>query len=169
MTSIELLDAPAAEPYADRMFDLYDEVIGRIPDKTNWRTQLFDRDRARPGFRLALALDGERVVGFAWGYRGDRGQAWPDLVARTLPELPGEWLRDHFELVELVVDPDYRRQGIGGGLHDTLLEGLTGRALLGTTLAASDPALCLYQARGWSTLGHLHNNRQVMGAYLPLP
>lgn len=169
MTSIELLDGEAAEPYADRMFDLYDEVVGRFPEKTDWREHLFDRDRARPGFRLALALDGDRVVGFAWGYRGDRGQQWPDLVARTLPELPGEWLRDHFELVELVVDPEYRRRGVGGGLHDAVLNGLTGRALLGTTLAPDDPALRLYTKRGWSTLGHLAGNRQVMGAYLPLP
>jgi len=169
MTSIELLDGDAAEPYAERIFALYDEVFGRFPDEADWRAQLFDRDRVRPGYRLALALDGDRVLGFAWGYRGSRGQQWPDLVARSLPELPAEWMRDHFELVELAVDASARRQGIGGRLHDALLDGLTGRALLGTTLATDDPALCLYRDRGWSTLGHLAGNRQVMGAYLPLP
>jgi ribosomal protein S18 acetylase RimI-like enzyme len=169
MTSFVSLDADAAEPYADRIFAVYDAVFGRFPDKADWREQLFDRDRKRDGFRLVLALDGERVRGFAWGYRGERGQHWPDLVARTLPELPAEWFRDHFELVELAVDPDARRKGLGGGLHDALLDGLTGRALLGTVLAVDDPALRLYKSRGWSTLGHLADNRQVMGAYLPLP
>lgn len=169
MTSIELLDGAAAAPYADRIFGLYDAVFGRFPDKADWRAQLFDRDRAREGYRLTVALDSDRVVGFAWGYRGERGQHWPDLVARTLPELPAEWVRDHFELVELAVDPGARREGIGGALHDALLDGLTGRALLGTTLLPDDPALRLYKSRGWSTLGHLRDNRQVMGAYLPLP
>lgn len=169
MTSFELLDGDAAAPYADRIFALYDTVFGRFPDKADWREKLFDRDRQRSGYRLVLALDGDRVLGFAWGYRGERGQHWPDLVARTLPELPAEWVRDHFELVELAVDPEARRQGIGVGLHDALLDGLTGRALLGTVLAVDDPALRLYKSRGWSTLGHLKDDRQVMGAYLPLP
>lgn len=169
MARIEVIDSAGAQEYADRIFTLYDAVFGRFPEKSVWREQLFDRDRRRDGYRLVVALDDDRVVGFSWGYRGERGQHWPDLVARTLPELPAEWVRDHFELVDLAVDPSVRRTGIGGALHDALLEGLTGRALLGSMLADDDPALRLYVSRGWSTLGHLDDNRQVMGAYLPLP
>lgn len=167
MARIRTVDAAAAVSYADRVFAVYDAVFGDIPDEIVWRAELFDRHRRRDGFRLALALDGDRVVGLSWGYRGARGQYWPDLVARTLPDVGAEWIGDHFEFVELAVAPDARRRGIAGQLHDALLDGLTGRALLGTSADNTDPAVRLYESRGWRTLGLLDTDRRVMGLRLP--
>lgn len=163
MTRIDVVDGDAAGRYAERVFALYDTVFADLPDEDSWREQMYDRHRARDGFRLALALDADRLQGFAWGYRGDRGQFWPDLVARTLGEVGADWIGGHFEFVELAVDPVARRRGIGGRLHDALLDRVTGRALLGTSADDDDPAVRLYRSRGWRTLGLLDDERQVMG------
>lgn len=168
MISIHILDGPGATAYASRVFSLYDAVFGDFPDEDEWRAQMYDRHRGRDDYRLAVALDGRRMLGFAWGYRGERGQYWPDLVARTLPEVGREWVGDHFEFVELAVDPTSLRQGIGRRLHDAVLDGLTGRALLGTSADDADPAVRLYRSCGWDTLGLLDNDHQVMGVRLPL-
>ncbi|MBB2890819.1 GNAT family N-acetyltransferase [Flexivirga oryzae] len=167
MTRIETVDGATAASYTDGVFAVYDTVFGDRPDQLVWREQLFDRHRRRSGFRLALALDADRVLGFSWGYRGARGQYWPDLVARTLPDVGAEWVGDHFEFVELAVEPEARRHGFGRRLHDALLDGLTGRALLGTSADDADPAVRLYQSRGWRTLGLLDGERRVMGVRLP--
>ncbi|GAB3495892.1 N-acetyltransferase family protein [Flexivirga sp.] len=165
MTRIETLGSAAAEPYAARVFALYDAVFGDVSDEAEWREQMYDRHRARDGYRLAVAVEADRLLGFAWGYRGDRGQFWPDLVANALPDVDRDWIGGHFEFVELAVDPAARRRGLGGRLHDALLEGVTGRALLGTTSDGDDPAVRLYRARGWRTLGQLDAEHQVMGLH----
>lgn len=160
---IHVLDGDAAGAYAEPVFALYETVFADLPDENTWREQMYDRHRSRDGFRLVLALDDDLVLGFAWGYRGARGQYWPDLVARTLPAVGAEWVGDHFEFVELAVQPAARQQGIGRRLHDALLNGLTGRALLGTSVDDADPAVRLYRSRGWRTLGLLDADHQVMG------
>ena len=160
---VETLDGDAAGSYAEPVFALYDRVFGDFPDQDAWREQMYDRHRVRADFRLAVALDDDRLVGFAWGYRGDRGQYWPDLVAEKLPDIAADWVGGHFEFVELAVEPTSRGNGLGRQLHDALLDGRTGKALLGTTSDADDPAVRLYRSRGWRTLGLLDADRQVMG------
>lgn len=167
MTSVDILDGANAAAYASRVFTVYDTVFGDFPDKNSWREQMYDRHRARRHYRLAIALEDERLLGFAWGYRGESGQYWPDLVAQTLPVVGADWVGDHFEFVELAVASAARRRGIGLRLHDALLSGLTGRALLGTSSDDEDPAVRLYRSRGWTTLGLLDSERQVMGLHLP--
>lgn len=167
MTEVLLLDGAAASAYAGDVFALYDTVFGDLRPETTWRDELFDRHRARDGYRLAIALDRDRLQGFAWGYRGERGQFWPDLVARTLPDVSVEWIGGHFELVDIAVRPDSRGSGIGRRLHDALLAGLSGRALLGTSTDDADPAVRLYESCGWQTLGLLDSERRVMGVRLP--
>lgn len=87
----------------------------------------------RDGYRLVVAVQGTAVAGFSWGYIGERGQYWADLVARELPGVASEWVGGHFEYVTLGVAPRYRRGGLGRQLHDTLLDGVGERALLSTT------------------------------------
>jgi GNAT superfamily N-acetyltransferase len=109
----------------------------------------------RSGFRCVTAHDKttSRLIGFAYGYTGARGQWWTDQVSSALAR--GErdqWLPGHFEFVELAVDPAFQGQGIGGRLHDLLIAGRTeGRALL-STIDQPTPARALYERRGWVTL-----------------
>ena len=153
---------------ADAVWPCYDAVFGDADDAASWRAELFERHAGRDGYRLVTATgeDGT-VVGFSWGYLGQAGQFWTDLVTRTLP--PGvvvTWVGGHFEVVELAVLPAFRRQGLGRRLHDTLIDGVRRRCLLSTSDDEDDPAVRLYRAAGWQTLGRLRDGVQVMGLNL---
>jgi ribosomal protein S18 acetylase RimI-like enzyme len=169
-------DAPHLAP---EIWPTYQEVFGDFDTYDHWRTDLYDRHASRDGYRLVTAADdsavdgsavvgsgvvGSGIVGFGWGYTGQRGQYWSDLVCEALPAaITDEWVGGHFELVELAVLPAYRGRGIGRALHDKLLESVTSRCLLGTSDDASDPAVRLYLNAGWWRLGVLRPGVQVMG------
>jgi ribosomal protein S18 acetylase RimI-like enzyme len=162
-------DGTAAFAQAAEVFGVYDAVFRGAGGLTGWLDSTWGRHLARDGFRLATAREADLLTGFAWGYTGERGQHWSDLVADTLPQPVTEaWLGGHFELVELAVLEEFRRLGIGRRLHDVLLDGLPhDRALLSTSDDEDDPAVRLYRSRGWLTLGRLTDGVQVMGRRLP--
>lgn len=162
-TPIRVVDGAGARALAGRLWPCYDAVFGDVEDERAFREDVLGRHAARDGFRLAVAAEEDRVVGFAWGYRGERGQYWSDLVAESLPEVAEIWIGGHFELVELAVLPAARRRGLGRALLDAVLEGVEGRCLLSTSDDPDDPAVRLYRATGWRTLGTLAAGIQVMG------
>lgn len=117
--------------------------------------EVLGRHLKREGFRSVVARDGKanRIIGFTYGYTGTAGQWWRDNVAAALsPEAVDRWLSDVFELVELAVLPAYQGQGLGGQLHDLLLEDLPHRTAVLSTLEAESNALRLYNKRGWTVL-----------------
>jgi ribosomal protein S18 acetylase RimI-like enzyme len=149
---------------ADRIWPCYDEVFGDFDDFGTWRDDLFARHTTRRGYRLVVATEGAAVAGFSWGYIGEPGQYWTDLVREALPaSVADEWVGGHFEFVELAVAPKYRRRGLGRRLHDSLLDGVSQRALLSTTDDPADPAVRLYLGSNWRKLGVLRPGTQVMG------
>jgi hypothetical protein len=77
--------AADAPELAARIWPCYDEVFGDFPDFESWRAGMFARHAARSGYRLVVAADGAAIAGFSWGYIGERGQYWADLVAAELP------------------------------------------------------------------------------------
>ena len=162
---IDVLSFAAADAIrlATLIWPCYDEVFGDFSDYGTWRDDMFARHAGRTGYRLVVATAGPTIAGFSWGYIGERGQFWPDLVARELPAVAQEWVGGHFEFVTLGVAPEYRRRGLGRRLHDTLLDDVDRKALLSTTADPADPAVRLYLSRGWRRLGALKPDRQVMG------
>ena len=94
------------------------------------------------------------MVGFVYGYRGDSGQWWHDRVARALGTDGTErWLGPgHFEFTELHVRADFHRRGIGGRLHDELLEGIDASTAVLSTQTDNEPAIALYTGRGWRVI-----------------
>jgi ribosomal protein S18 acetylase RimI-like enzyme len=163
----DVLDAVGAAPLAAEVFEVYAAVFGAAGGIAAWCDSVWEPHRARADFRLATAREGGLLVGFAWGYTGERGEYWPDLVAEALPDLDG-WVGGHFELVELAVLEECRGRGAGRRLHDVVLAGLPHeRALLSTVADEHDPAVRLYRSQGWERLGLLGLDRQVMGLRLP--
>ena len=161
---IRLLPGSDALRLAASVWRCYDEVFGDFPDYATWRSDLFERHAGRDGYRLAAAVNDDRVIGFAWGYVGQRGQYWSDLVCDALPpEVVAQWVGDHFEFVELAVLPEQRGSGLGQALHDRLLDGVKRRCLLSTSDDPDDPAVRLYTRSGWKKLGLLRPGAQVMG------
>jgi GNAT superfamily N-acetyltransferase len=109
----------------------------------------------REGFRLVAAVAGTTgdPVGFAYGFKNTPGQLWHQEVARAIrPQVVAEWLMDSFRLVEIAVAPGAQGHGIGGLLHDHLLNGLPYRRAVLSTLAAETNAHWMYLKRGWAVL-----------------
>lgn len=162
--SIAVATGQEAAALAASIWPCYDAVFGDVADYATWQADLFERHASRDGYRLVTAFAGDRAVGFAWGYVGQRGQYWSDRVADALPpDVVDRWVGGHFEVVELAVLAEHRGQGLGGSLHDRLLEGVGRRCLLGTSDDPHDPAVRLYLRRGWQALGTLQPGVQVMG------
>ena len=139
-----------------------DAVSGRLPEIAEiWPEasrdrlhEILPRHAEREGFRFLGASAGGHLIGFAYGYRGARGQWWHDRVAAALGEEgTRRWLSPgHFELTELHVRPETRRQGIGGMLHDSLLDGLDAPTSVLSTQTDNEPAIRLYEGRGWNVV-----------------
>lgn len=165
---IALLDAEAALAHHDAVLGVWTEAFGPVSDPANWTETVWERHRTREDYRLAVAYDGEALLGFAWGYTGERGQFFSDLVVERLGPAADGWVGGHFELVELAVIPTARTRGLGSALHDALLTDLPHhRALLCTAVDAADPAVRLYVSRGWQRVGLLRSDTQVMGLEEP--
>lgn len=125
------------------------------PDASRARIdEILPRHVARAGFRFLGAFADGRLLGFVYGYRGGPGQWWHDRVAAALgPAGTERWLGPaHFEFTELHVRGEYRRRGIGGSLHDALLDGVDADTAVLSTQTDNEPAIALYLGRGWQVI-----------------
>jgi GNAT superfamily N-acetyltransferase len=144
---------------ADDLADVYAEAFAAPPHDEppeaadRFRDSLV-RHAALPRFRAAVAwAAGARPVGFGYGHTGLPGQWWHDRAAAALAPVAGRWLQEPFVVVELAVRPRCRRQGIGGRLHDLLLEGLPHTRAVLSARQDDAGAQRLYDARGWQEIG----------------
>ncbi|MGP9538558.1 GNAT family N-acetyltransferase [Brachybacterium sp. AOP43-C2-M15] len=159
--------APAAGAFRDQVLALWPEVFGPVADEGDWRDRFWEQHRSRDDFRLVTAVSAGELLGFGWGYTGQRGQWWSDVVAEALGAGDADWVGGHFELVELAVRPAQQGRGLGGALHDALLDDLPhSRTLLQTDADARGAGHRLYRRRGWSVLGDLAPQKVVMGKHL---
>jgi GNAT superfamily N-acetyltransferase len=131
---------------------------------------------AHPGFRCVVAWRRGEIVGFAYGFTA--GEApWAGLGRP--PVTLGAGLTDQllvgaFQFAELAVVPPARGRGIGGWLHDVLLQGLPYDRSWLITSPSAVPALRLYRSRGWVAVAELEvpgrlGPRLVMILDLPDP
>lgn len=118
---------------------------------------MLPRHAVRRDFRCCVAhatRDDGPLDGFVYGYTGEPGQYWRDLVAGALdPATTAAWLPDAFEVVTLAVVPTQRGRGLGAALLAAILHGLPNPTALLSTKRLETPALNLYRTRGWVTLG----------------
>ena len=142
------------------------------------REAIMDRHAASPGFRgLTAHVDGE-LAGFTYGFHGETGQWWHDMVASALATMSArqgaDWLHDSFEVAELHVVPDYQGMGIGRSLLLTLTSGRPERTAVLSTADAPTRARRLYRGVGFTDLltgfrfSGIEPPYAVMGAPLPL-
>lgn len=122
-------------------------------DAENFAHVTLTRHAGRAGFKLVLATTDGHVSGYGYGFTGRQGQFWSDWLATTVPaDIVETWVGDHFELVDLVVDPVHRGGGIAGLLHDELVDGLPQERALLATAPGAGPAPRLYEGRGWQVV-----------------
>lgn len=74
-------DGEGAQPYRDRVLEMWPLVFGPVQDEDDWRHRFWEQHRSRADFRLVTAELGGELAGFAWGYTGERGQWWADRIA----------------------------------------------------------------------------------------
>jgi ribosomal protein S18 acetylase RimI-like enzyme len=125
------------------------------PDASRARIdEILPRHVMRDGFRFLGAFADDRLVGFVYGYRGGVGQWWHDRVAGALgPDAAARWLAPgHFEFTELHVRAAFQRRGIGGRLHDSVLDGIDAPTAVLSTQTDNAPAIALYAGRGWRVI-----------------
>jgi GNAT superfamily N-acetyltransferase len=163
-----------------------------LPDRTlPGREAIMERHAASPGFRGLTALVNGQLAGFTYGFHGETGQWWHDMVAAALATRagttaplaegtasgcmgPGGWLDDSLEIAELHVLPLWQGNGIGRSLLLSLADGRPERTAVLSTADAPTRARRLYRGVGFTDL--LTDFRfsgseppyAVMGATLPL-
>ena len=137
----------------DEVLEVYAEAMEVTGAAARARRGIIAAHLERQGLRAVVALDGDRMVGVAYGYLGRAGQWWHDRVQEALPpELAQEWLTDAFEVCELHVRPELHGTGIGRDLLASLLQGVDARTAVLTTPDADTRARRFYRAGGWVDL-----------------
>jgi ribosomal protein S18 acetylase RimI-like enzyme len=97
------------------------------------------------------------VIAFAYGFHGERGQWWHDLVRSALIVTHGvreaeAWTLDSFEIAEVHVHPDYQAHGIGHSMMLQLAAGRPERTCMLSTPDAETRARRLYRRLGFTDL-----------------
>jgi len=155
---IELVLPRDAVRLIDPILTVYSQALMPPPySKSIADVQMFasilEGHMSREGFRLFVARVGGDVVGFTYGCSSRPGGWWRDRVADALgTELARGWLTDAFEFTELAVRPSHEGRGIGSALHDSLLESVSARTAVLSTLQEPTRGLRLYERKGWETL-----------------
>ncbi len=186
------LDTAAFGADLDALMGVYQAAMGVAAIQLPGRRSIMETHAANPGFR-AIAVtappstargtgpgsDNETIIAFAYGFHGDNGQWWHDLVRSALISKSGsaavtQWLDDSFEVAEVHVRPEHQRRGTGRRLLLRLTGGCTERTAVLSTMDADSPARRLYRSLGFADLltGYRFAGAPVpyavMGAALPL-
>lgn len=120
-----------------------------------------------------------QIVGFSYGFTGDDGQWWHDVVFSALTAVGGmnhadAWLADSLEVAEVHVLPAFQHRGIGKTLVLGLAAGRREHTAVLSTPDRDSTARRLYRGLGFADLltGYTFPGADmpyaVMGAVLPL-
>lgn len=155
MRRIERLSARDANKMRGELTNVYkgawsDTGFFPVEEELRGFSERLQRHTSNPDFRLCVKFSRRTPVGFAYGYTSVPGGWWRQMVAAGLPEeVADRWFEDCFEFAELAVVPGSQRRGIGGALHDALLEELPHRSSVLSTQRANGRALSFYMRRDW--------------------
>jgi GNAT superfamily N-acetyltransferase len=157
-----MLSAASLLPLAERLLPVYHAAFAAPPyNRDAAQARAFagtlSQHMLRRDFRSCIALEPQtgKLTGFTYGYSGGAGEWWHDIVAAAMaPAARDAWLAGSFEFAELAVLPEAQGRGIGGRLHDALLDGLANRTAVLSTIEQETTALQLYRKRGWVDLVH---------------
>ena len=137
----------------EEVLEVYAEAMEVSPAAARSRRGILAAHLQREGLRALVAVDGQRMVGVAYGYRGAPGQWWHDQVSAALTARQSqEWLSSAFEVCELHVRPELHGTGLGRRLLDALLTDVGTRTAVLTTPDADTRARRFYRAGGWVDL-----------------
>ncbi|RDI54149.1 GNAT family N-acetyltransferase [Nocardia mexicana] len=116
---------------------------------------MLERFLRDPTFGVALAQTTESLVGFAYGVGLKPDTPWWDGFREPVPDtVTHEWPGRTFAVIDLAVQQDWRRQGLGRHLLDVLL-GSRGeeRATLAVQPQATASHAFYEAVGGWRLIG----------------
>lgn len=146
--NITLVRVSGPSPLLDACAAIYAQTWGRSARDARWS---FAEYTQLPHFQAVVARTDSHEVGFALGAQSCPGQWWHDSVAEQVGgQHPA--LQHAFVLIELAVLPVYRSLGIGGLLHNVLLERQPMTGALLSTMTSNVDGLRFYHRLGWQTL-----------------
>lgn len=161
---------------------IYAAAMGPPDYQLPGRQTIMERHAGYRAFRAIVAVqpsDGAPLVAFAYGFHGEAGQWWHDVVNQAVVSRRGEqaaryWLADSFEIAEVHVLPGYQGRGTGLAMMRRLAAGRPERTAVLSTMDADTPARRLYHRLGFTDLieGFAFAGTEapyaIMGAPLPL-
>jgi ribosomal protein S18 acetylase RimI-like enzyme len=180
VTTLTELGAASFTAAIDKMLTVYTAAMRPVPSQLAGRRSIMARHATYTGFRALGMVDGAgELVAFSYGFHGEPGQWWHDMVSYALSVSAGasrasQWLSDSFEVAELHVTPPYQGQGIGRTLLLRLTTGRDERNAVLSTQDSDSPARHLYRSLGFTDLLTSFSFSggdppyAVMGAPLPL-
>lgn len=138
-------DTPHFRAATDHYASIYGEAVEGVRER-------FAAHSERDGYRGFVAVDDAGlVVGFVYGHASRVGQSYHDRLRAALStDDYRDWLTDGYELVELGVSADRRREGLGTALHDRAFDGVEQATAVLTTESTNEPARAFYERHGWS-------------------
>jgi GNAT superfamily N-acetyltransferase len=158
---VDVSDVPTVRATFDEVCALYTDVFSAPPFCWGDEEPARHRDRLAallvdPTFGVALAHDGGRLVGFAYGFTLPLTTTWwvglvPRRPATMTTERPGRT----FVLFDFAVRAEFRGRGIGKALHDTLLGSRTERRATLATQPAAVETKRIYERWGWRLVGRV--------------
>lgn len=137
----------------DDVLDVYAEAMAVPRAAARSRRAVVAAHLDRTGLQAIAAVDVDRLVGIAYGYRGAPGQWWHDQVRAAMAnDLAVRWLADPFEVCELHVLPALHGTGIGRDLLQELLSHTAATTAVLTTPDVETRARLFYRKGGWVDL-----------------
>lgn len=172
---IAVWDADQFERHVGDVMDIYVAAMGYPDSAGRQRGRAAHGQATFPGFTARAAFEGERLIGFCYGYTTEPGQWWNELVRHAVSDAAADdWLVDAFELSEFHVHPDAQAHGIGRALLVALAGGLPHRTMVLSTPDGDTRAMRLYRGVGFQDLARDHyfpgeaRPFAVLGRELPL-
>jgi GNAT superfamily N-acetyltransferase len=154
---IRELDARSYMKRLGAMLDVYTAAMDPPTDQLPGRRTIMERHATYPAFRAYVAERRRSLVGFVYGFHGEIGQWWHDVVYQALTDRGrGQadlWLTNPFEVAELHVHPAHQGQGIGRRLLETICADRPESTVVLSTLDRPDSrARRLYYSVGMTDL-----------------
>jgi GNAT superfamily N-acetyltransferase len=159
---LELLDGIGTARIADDLRAIYLAALAQPPFAEGVeQADAFSEERAdevaEVGFRCYAALAAGEAVGFAYGcpaFTDGPEDGWTrGLVKSVGADVAEHWIRSQFAFIWTAVRPEWQGRGLGGRLHDALLETATQPRAWLVTYPFDCPAVRLYRSRGWLEVG----------------
>ena len=166
-----------------QLVDIYLAAMEYNPQIRDQRIRVWKDEVTWPGFTAVAAVDGDEVVGVAYGFLGSRERWWDRQLVLAmrgsgqLTEQHRAILDSYFEVTEVHVAPGRQGAGIGAALLQELLRNASAEwALLSTPEVDNEAnhAFHLYRrfgftdiARGYRYPGD-HRPFAILGRPLPL-